>query len=200
MICFGPVCIPIQAFYGVLPVLYLLWDRIRPKLSEWFPGTFPPIVPEGVDQEAEAKLIEALPAAALENLRKGGDGGMYEIEDASQWEEELQKSAESGMPLVVDFGGKFCKPCKAIKPFVVELSKEFLRCRFVYIDVDAVSEVALDKYAVVALPTFKVFKWGKEAATLTGVSGEELKKKLREMVSAHQPCLPGEGEEGKKDA
>jgi hypothetical protein len=35
LICFGPICIPIQAFYGVLPILYLLWDRVRPTLSEW---------------------------------------------------------------------------------------------------------------------------------------------------------------------
>jgi hypothetical protein len=26
----GQVCIPIQALYGALPVLYLLWDKIRP--------------------------------------------------------------------------------------------------------------------------------------------------------------------------
>ena len=33
------VCIPIQALYGALPVLYLLWDRIRPFFAAIFPGT-----------------------------------------------------------------------------------------------------------------------------------------------------------------
>lgn len=91
--------------------------------------------------------------------------------------------------LFVDFGGKFCKPCKAIKPFVEDLAKEFIHCRFLYIDVDELSEVALDRYGVVSLPTFKVFKWGKEVSTLTGVEGDELKEKLRAMASRHAPVL-----------
>ena len=31
-----------------------------------------------------------------------------------------------------------------------------------YVDAEDLSEVALDRYGVVALPTFKVFKWGEE--------------------------------------
>ena len=53
------------------------------------------------------------------------------------------------------------------------------QCKFLYVDVDELSEVALDKYGVVALPTFKVFKWGEECSTLMGVEGDELKTKLR---------------------
>ena len=82
---------------------------------------------------------------------------------------------------------------QAIKPFVVELSKEFTRCKFLYVDVDELSEVALDRYGVVALPTFKVFKWGKECATLTGVEGDELKQKLRDLCIKHSPLLDTDG-------
>ena len=30
--------------------------------------------------------------------------------------------------LIADFGAKFCVPCKKIKPYVEELSKEFTNC------------------------------------------------------------------------
>ena len=49
---------------------------------------------------------------------------------------------------------------------VAQLAKEFPRSQFIYMDVEASSEVASDRYKVIALPTFKVFKWGKEAASL----------------------------------
>ena len=49
LICIGPVCIPIQALYGALPVLYLLWDRIRPFFAALFPSVFPPLEDEEVD-------------------------------------------------------------------------------------------------------------------------------------------------------
>jgi thioredoxin 1 len=149
-----------------------------------------------VDEAEEAKMIAALPAEALEALRLGGKGGLVEIDDPGEWDKQLEESSSTGFPLVVDFGGKFCKPCKAIKPFVEELSMEFKRCRFIYMDVDDCSEVALDRYGVVALPTFKVFKWGKEAASLTGVPEAELKDQLRKLVSTYSPVLPGEQSSG----
>ena len=193
-ICIGPVCIPIQVLYGAMPVLYLLWDRIRLVLSSWFPGAFPPLPEEAeVDVAEQAKLLGALSAASLEKLRKGSGGGMEDVAEEEDWDEHLKMSSEIGMPLVVDFGGKFCKPCKAIKPFVTELSNEFTSCKFLYVDVDDLSEVALDRYGVVALPTFKVFKWGKECSTLTGVEGDELKEKLRAMCTKHAPQLDADG-------
>ena len=40
---------------------------------------------------------------------------------------------------------------------------------------------------------FKVFKWGKECATLTGVDGDELKQKLRDLCTKHSPQLDSDG-------
>ena len=193
LICIGPVCIPIQALYGALPVLYLLWDRIRPFFAALFPSVFPPLEEEEVDVAEQAKLLAALKPEALEALRKGSGGGMEEVTEEDDWDAHLKRSEEIGMPLVVDFGGKFCKPCKAIKPFVEELSNEFTSCKFLYVDVDELSEVALDRYGVVALPTFKVFKWGKECSTLTGVEGDELKERLKALCTKHSPQLDADG-------
>jgi thiol-disulfide isomerase/thioredoxin len=141
----------------------------------------------------QAKLLAALKPEALDALKRGSGGGLEDVTEEEDWDRHLKMTEELGMPLVVDFGGKFCKPCKAIKPFVVDLSNEFTLCKFLYVDVDELSEVALDRYGVVALPTFKVFKWGKECATLTGVDGDELKQKLRDLCTKHSPLLDADG-------
>ena len=157
-------------------------------------GLFPPLPEEPeVDLAEQAKLLAALKPEALEALKKGSGGGVEDVTEEEDWDKHLKMTEEIGMPLVVDFGGKFCKPCKAIKPFVEELSNEFKMCKFLYVDVDELSEVALDRYGVVALPTFKVFKWGKECATLTGVDGNELKQKLRDLCTKHSPQLGADG-------
>ena len=96
LICIGPVCIPIQALYGALPVLYLLWDRIRPFFAALFPSVFPPLEEEEVDVAEQAKLLAALKPEALEALRKGTGGGMEEVteEEVKRWVSGLPEEAE----------------------------------------------------------------------------------------------------------
>ena len=40
---------------------------------------------------------------------------------------------------------------------------------------------------MVALPTFKVFKWGEEVETVTGLDGDKLKAKLRQLCTGGKP-------------
>ena len=149
------------ALSGALPVLYLLWDRIRPFFAALFPryflppslpprpllllfvracaracararvrararccptvshclcrclSYFPPLPEEPeVDLAEQAKLLGALKPEALQVLRKGSGGGMEDVTEEEDWDKHLKMTEEIGMPLVVDFGGKFCKPCK----------------------------------------------------------------------------------------
>merc|ERR1740117_714508 len=175
MICIGPVCIPIAALYGVLPVIYLLWDKILGFLSIFFPSL--------------KKAPKSNTPEELARLKAGTKGGVSDVDDEERWDELLAETKEIGMPLIADFGGKFCAPCKKIKPFVDELAAEFTKCRFVYVDAEDLSEVALDRYGVVALPTFKVFKWGEEVDSITGLEGEALKTALQELAAKHTPTL-----------
>ena len=99
LICIGPICIPIQVIYGGLPVLYLLWDRIRLVLSAWFPAWFPPLPEEEVDAAEQAKLLAALEPEALAKLRKGSGGEMTEVTEEERWDELLKESEEIGMPV-----------------------------------------------------------------------------------------------------
>ena len=79
--------------------------------------------------EEEAKLIEALPAESRAKLEAGTAGKLVDLEEVEQWDEYLQQTKDIGMPLIADFGGKFCKPCKAIRPFVEELAAEYTKCK-----------------------------------------------------------------------
>ena len=82
-ICIGPVCIPIAALYGVLPVIYLLWDKILGFLSIFFPSLKK--APKSNTPEEEAKLLAGLAPEALARLEAGTKGGVSDVDDEERW-------------------------------------------------------------------------------------------------------------------
>ena len=60
----------------------------------------------------------------------------------------------------VDFYADWCGPCKMMSPIVDEISKE-VDIKVVKVNVDNAVEVA-KKYGIMSIPTFIVFKDGKE--------------------------------------
>lgn len=82
---------------------------------------------------------------------------------------ELEKEfAEAGSKAVlVDFYAVWCGPCKAIAPRLQELANETPSMVVLKVDVDKAEDIA-QKYDIQAMPTFKVFKNGKEVETAVG--------------------------------
>lgn len=82
-------------------------------------------------------------------------------------------------PVVVDFWAPWCGPCKAIAPILEELAEELGGAvKICKVNVDNNSEVAT-KYEIRAIPTILIFKDGKVADTVVGLtSKEDLKAKL----------------------
>ena len=82
-------------------------------------------------------------------------------------------------PVVVDFWAPWCGPCKAIAPILEELAEEIGGAvKICKVNVDNNSEVAT-KYEIRAIPTILIFKDGKVADTVVGLtSKEDLKAKL----------------------
>ena len=82
-------------------------------------------------------------------------------------------------PVVVDFWAPWCGPCKAIAPILEELAEELGGAvKICKINVENNSEVAT-KYEIRAIPTILIFKDGKVADTVVGLtSKEDLKAKL----------------------
>lgn len=75
---------------------------------------------------------------------------------------------DSAVPVLVDFYSDSCVPCKRMNPVISKLEGEFEgRAKFVKVNVNFDLELA-QKYAVMASPTFVLFKDGKEVARNQG--------------------------------
>lgn len=93
-----------------------------------------------------------------------------------------QEVLEASIPVLVDFGAEWCKPCKQLDPIVEDLAQEWGdQIKVVKIDADTSVETTM-KYGVMGLPTLIVFVSGKEVARLSGLTS---RRKIEEAVSPH---------------
>ncbi|HWE59703.1 MAG TPA: thioredoxin [Solirubrobacteraceae bacterium] len=74
---------------------------------------------------------------------------------------------ESDRPVVVDFWASWCPPCRLMNPVIDELAGEHPELAFVTIDADANRRTVIE-HGVLSMPTFLVFKDGREVARLVG--------------------------------
>jgi thioredoxin 1 len=74
---------------------------------------------------------------------------------------------EAGTPVLVDFTAAWCPPCRVMKPVLAELAAEREDLRIVQLDVDAHQRTAAE-YGVLSMPTFILFKDGREVQRLVG--------------------------------
>jgi thioredoxin len=87
-------------------------------------------------------------------------------------QEELKQKIENGDKLIIDFWGKFCGPCKIMKPTFDGISKELrennsevqLYTMDIENDMDYVKELGIR-----GVPTIKGFSNGKEVFSEVGL-------------------------------
>ena len=84
----------------------------------------------------------------------------------SNFEAEVIKSP---VPVVVDFFGEHCGPCRMLKPVLIALAENMGDgVKFVTVDV-AANERLVNDYRISAVPTLIVFKEGKELHRMVGL-------------------------------
>jgi thioredoxin 1 len=82
--------------------------------------------------------------------------------------------------VIVDFTAPWCRPCKAIEPFLVDLEREYEgRLRLVRIDIDENFGVS-SRYGVLTLPTVMLFVGGEPVET---VHGPQPRRRYAEAVA-----------------
>ena len=74
---------------------------------------------------------------------------------------------ESERPVLVDFTAAWCPPCRVMKPVLSELAAERDDLRIVQLDVDEHQRTAAE-YGVLSMPTFILFRDGREVQRLIG--------------------------------
>lgn len=80
---------------------------------------------------------------------------------------------------LVDFWAEWCNPCKMMAPILEMLSNE-VDVNIVSVDVEAQKELT-NKFCIQSLPTFLVFKDGKEINRMIGVKN---KNELKDIITA----------------
>lgn len=96
---------------------------------------------------------------------------------------ELERLLQSEGTVLADFYSETCAPCRRMAPVFSELEQESGgRFKAVKINVASEGESAA-RYNVPAVPTFILFRNGKESARIIGAVPKE---ELREMVEGGQ--------------
>ncbi|KAM2781796.1 hypothetical protein FF1_011538 [Malus domestica] len=79
--------------------------------------------------------------------------------------------------MVIDFTAKWCGPCRAMEPIFREYANKFTDVEFVKLDVDELSDVAVE-FSVEAMPSFVFVKNGEVVDKVVGARKDELQKKI----------------------
>jgi thioredoxin 1 len=84
--------------------------------------------------------------------------------------------------VVVDFKAIWCGPCKAIHPFIKQLSETMPNVIFMEVDVEDEAHVdTVNQLGITAMPTFIYIKAGKVVDKTTGAD----RKKITDAINMH---------------
>lgn len=91
---------------------------------------------------------------------------------------------QSDLPALVDFYADWCGPCKMMAPVVEKLAEELAgKVKVFKVNVDDEPELA-QRYRVVSIPTFLIFKDGQVKENSVGaMSAAQLTEKVKQVLA-----------------
>lgn len=96
--------------------------------------------------------------------------------------DNFTKTVQDNDVTLVDFWAPWCGPCKQMTPIVEALSEEMDDVTVGKVNVDENKDLA-QKYGVMSIPTFIIFKDGEKVEQFSGsMSKDDLKGKLEAHV------------------
>ena len=102
--------------------------------------------------------------------------------DDGHWEETVEKKS---MPIVVMFYHPLCPHCIAMMPYFEKYAEEFKdKITFARINVEK-NPYAVERYGIMATPTFKFFCSGRPVQEIVGEIYPTLLKKITEDSLQH---------------
>ena len=138
-------------------------------------GAIPATEDEWVTVDASDAVLAAADASAAEDavIPATKPRTVQQLRSIEEWDAVIA----SPTPILVDFAAAWCGPCQAIAPHFRRLAEHATALTLFRLDVDEVPD-ASQHYSVSALPTFLVFKDGKEVARIQGADEAGLRAAL----------------------
>lgn len=112
--------------------------------------------------------------------------------------EHFTQVLSSNRIAVVDFYADWCGPCKAIAPIYEQLSAQLSRpgtLAFTKVNVDSQKQIA-QTYNITAMPTFMVFKSGRESKRIKGADTKALDQAVRQLAQEASSAGPAKDDDG----
>lgn len=98
----------------------------------------------------------------------------------------IDELVNSETPVLLDFSATWCGPCRAMRPVLDEIREEFgERVRVQEIDVDEYTDLAVHM-KVMGVPTFMLYRNGRELWRQPGVLTKEA---LKKVIESSELCV-----------
>lgn len=96
--------------------------------------------------------------------------------------EQFKEEVESKKLVLVSFTADWCPGCRTAAPQFATLSRDISNVGFVKINVDTSPELAKE---IKSIPTFKLYKEGKEVGSFVGFNKVEILEKIKNVLDTN---------------